>query len=272
MDTLTKTKTTANNPWSFLSNLTAIVGLVTVLVGVYGYFTMQGVADALGLDGGLLWSSPSDVLHYAFVGLMGLTTFLPDEPMISLWRAMSQPVIWLIALQVSVMVWVLSTTDRSPQAIAKRRQVWLNSLILRWSQWPFAKRPLYQWLLALLSVLIFPIVMAVMWLGVLLLFGGMLLIILFGMSSGFGYVRLVQSLPNCESRPLVAQSAMDSSAKMQRCVMVQWRDGDQLLRKSGLLLVATSSYILLSERHHTTFQTLRIPLSSSTLITTSPNH
>ena len=251
-----------------MSSLMAIMGVISVMISGFGYFAMQGVADALGLDGGLLWSTPSDVFHYAFLGLMGVSSFLPGEPMAPLWRLLSQPISWLMAIQVSVLVWVLITTDRSPQAIAKRRQDWLDSLALRWLQRPVAKRPLYQWLSVVLSVLIFPAVMVAMWLGVLMFLGGLFMTVLFGMASGHGYVSSVLSLPVCEAG---SSAAPAPSTGTGRCVTVQWRDSGQVLEKTGQLLTATSSYVLLRETHLQPHRVVRIPVSSSTLVTTVQN-
>lgn len=250
-----------------LSAVMAIFAVATAALPIFGYFVMLGVADALHLDAGLLWGSASDVFHFAFMGFLGLSTWLPTDPLALMWRQLQQPMNWGIMGYIVLLVWVMVSTDRSPVAIRQRRQIWLNSAWMQRFKAPIYRVSLYKWLLVPLSVLIFPMALFAFWLGLVFLWGVLVISALFGMSSGRSYVDLVQSATTC-SVLAPKQAKSDDQAISGRCVRVQWWVEGKQFEVSGFLIVATSTYVLLRDIDMSNKQIQRIPVSSTTVVTT----
>ncbi len=254
-------------PFSKSSVVMAAIALITAVLPIYGYFVMVGVADALHLDAGLLWGSTFDVFHFAFLGFVGMTTWLPNDPWTTFWRLLLQPVNFLLMGYATVMVWVMVSADRSPAAIHQRRQAWLNSAPLRGLKTPVLGLSLYKWFLVPLSALIFPMALLAVWVGVLFFSAIVLFSVLFGMAGGRSYVDLVQSSQVCEPNPANRKISSDSE-KAASCVQVQWWADGKQFEVSGFLMASTSTYVLLQNRDLRNQQIKRIPLSTTTVVTT----
>jgi len=259
--------TSGTQSFSISSAIVLAVAVVTAALPVYGYFVMLGVAEALHLDAGLLWGSAFDVFHFAFLGFVGMSTWLPSDPWASFLRLLLQPVNYLIMGYAMVLVWVLVSTDRSPAAIRQRRQAWLNSVPLRSFKTPVLGISLYKWFLVPLSALIFPMALLAVWVGVLFFWALLMASALFGMAGGRSYIDLVQSSKVCASLSANRTKA-DDQANAGRCVQVQWWTDGKQFKVSGFLMASTSSYVFLKDLDLSKPQIKRIPVSSTTVVTT----
>jgi hypothetical protein len=78
---------------------------------------------------------------------------------------------------------------------------------------------------------------------------------------------MVQSSKVCESLS-VSHTKSDEKTNAGLCVQVQWWTDGKQFKASGFLMVSTSTYVLLKDLDLSKPQIKRIPVSSTTVVTT----
>lgn len=238
------------------------LGLSTSVLAVYGYCVMQGVADALHIEGGSLWGSPSDVLHYAFLGIVSFLSRIPDAiSLAALQNMLMQWSYWFYTALIAIFAWVVMRTDRSAGAIEERQARVKNHRLARWMREEFKSIPRYQLALVASTPLVIPAFMVGMWISLVCIGGALALFGLLGISTGLAHVADQKPTnPYC----ITATAPRDSSAKAVRCVRVRWQADGQTHSETGILVASTSSYALLIKSGSA--HGLRVPLNGHAIL------
>jgi hypothetical protein len=238
------------------------LGAITTVLGVYGYFVMLGIGDALHLDGGNLAGTTADVLHFAALGLITFLSKMPEFFTVKLFKSLFLN--WNLAFMgfaMMLLAWVMLATERSPEAYAMRRSALKNH---RYMQWFFRKwkgLAVYQWFIICIAPFSVPIVVA----GVGFIFIWIMFwVVMFawlGMHNGLGYV---DSFQLQQAQCSAAVTVHDKNHPSVNCVQVRWVADGKELTERGFLITSTSNYVLLYDP--TTRQGKRVPLSGQAIL------
>ncbi|MFM7002189.1 MAG: hypothetical protein ACKOXU_14210 [Limnohabitans sp.] len=246
----------------FFSPLMRRLSALTSVLAVYGYCVMQGVANALDMEGGNLWSAPGDVLHYAFLGIMTAVKRFPSYPNLTwLGDIIFQWRFWLATGMVVCLTWFSLTLDRSTEAYAARNHRLKNNWLTYWAQKKFGHLKLWQWFLLIASSLLIPSILIMAWFSLLTTAAVIIFFGFIGFSNGLNHVDDHYSTkPHC----IAAMPSQDSDTHTVHCVRVRWQaDGIEHI-ETGFLIASSSSYALLAKP--TARKGLRVPLNDKTIL------
>lgn len=252
----TKTITQLLSPW------VRHLGLLTTILAVYGYCVMQGVANALHIEGGSLWGAPSDVLHYAFLGIVAVFNRFPDPSNLGwLGKILSQWIFWFSVVCIMFLAWMAFIMDKSPDAYAARNHRLKNNWLTRFMQRKVRNLAVWQWALVITSSLTIPIMLLAAWFGLLVTAAVILLFGLLGISTGLAHVADQKPAnPYC----ITAPAPQDLTAQAVRCVQVRWQADGQTQSETGILITSTSNYALLIKPGSA--YGLRVPLNGHAIL------
>lgn len=243
------------------------LGSLTTVLTVYGYCVMQGVADALNIEGGNLWGAPTDVLHYAFLGIVTIVNRLADH-LSPNWfdEIFYQWPFWFATIMIMLYTWAAFRIERSPEAYAARNHLLRNNQLTFWMQKKVGNLTLWQWALVIASPMSIIATMLIAWLGLLMtaaavvIFGGL------GLSSGLAHV--ANHTP-ANSYCMTAPAPQEKNAHAVRCVRVRWLTNGQIQSETGILIASASTYALLANPG--ALKGRRVPLTDQTILETVDN-
>lgn len=245
-----------------LTDTAKLLGISTTLLAIYGFFVMQGVADALFLEGGSLWGSAGDVFHYAFLGLLTLLERIPKGIDFEVAQKLfSQSLYWIYTIIVAGYAFFYFKLDRSDEAYEKRKKWWVEIPSSNLLRSPFKGLLRFQIAVIVSTPLWIPALLLGIWIVVVTVTAIAAMYALLGIQSGSNYVAdQKQATPYCVS----ATAPQDQNARPVRCVRVRWQADGQIRTEVGILITSTSTYVLLMQPG--TSKGKRVPLSGHTIL------